>query len=120
LRPHLTHLFMDAGDLARTKWFWVEAIGLELLEDHGPYVRVGGNGGFAIGIEQAPPSGVSGAGPEITVRVPDVDALAERLRTLGVEIVEGPLDQPWGARHCWILDPDGRRMSLYSSPESMM
>lgn len=120
MKPHCTHLFLEVRDLARARWFWVEAIGLELLQDRGPYIQVGGNGGFAIGIEQAQ-SGVAPRDyPEITLRVPDVDAAATRLQELGVEIVEGPSDQPWGARHAWLRDPDGRRMSIYSSPEPIM
>jgi catechol 2,3-dioxygenase-like lactoylglutathione lyase family enzyme len=119
MRPHLTHLFMEVADLERARWFWVEALGLELLEDRGAYIRVGGGGGFAIGIEQAP-GRVSPQGPEITMRVDDVDVAVARLRDLGVEIVDGPTDQPWGARHAWLLDPDGRRMSIYSSERAIM
>jgi uncharacterized glyoxalase superfamily protein PhnB len=63
---------------------------------------------------------VSPPGPEITVRVDDVDAAVARLRDLGIEITEGPVDQPWGACHAWLLDPDGRRMSIYSSGTPIM
>jgi catechol 2,3-dioxygenase-like lactoylglutathione lyase family enzyme len=120
MRPHLTHLFLEVADLERARWFWTEAIGLELIEDRGAYLRVGGGGGFSIGIEQAPGGRASAEGPEITVRVEDVDAVAERLQTFGVEIIEGPADQPWGARHAWLRDPDGRRMSIYSSEAAIM
>jgi catechol 2,3-dioxygenase-like lactoylglutathione lyase family enzyme len=120
MKPHLTHLFMEVGDLQRAKWFWTEAVGLQLLEHRGPYIAVGGNGGFAIGIEQGAPGTVSADGPELTLRVDDVDAVAMRLRDLGIEIEESPADQPWGARHAWLRDPDGRRMSIYSAAASIM
>lgn len=120
MQPQLTHLFMEVADLARARWFWTEAIGLELLDDRGPYIRVGGGGGFAIGIEQAADGQVSPPGPEINVRVDDVDAVVARLRDLGIEIIEDPTDQPWGARHAWLRDPDGRRMSIYSSAHPIM
>jgi catechol 2,3-dioxygenase-like lactoylglutathione lyase family enzyme len=120
VRPHLTHLFMEVADLERARWFWTEAIGLELLEDRGPYIRVGGGGGFSIGIEQASSGQVLPPGPEITVRVESVDAAVARLLDLGIEIDEGPSDQPWGARHAWLRDPDGRRMSIYSSAQPIM
>jgi len=120
MKPHLTHLFMEVADLQRAKWFWTEALGLELLDDRGVYIAVGGNGGFAIGIEEVPAAQVSASGPELTLRVDDVDATTARLSALGIEITEGPADQPWGARHAWLRDPDGRRMSIYSSPESIM
>ncbi len=111
---------MEVGDLEKAKWFWLEALGLQLLDDRGVYIAVGGNGGFAIGIEQAPKPQVSPEGPEITLRVDDVDAVVERLKTLGVEIEEGPSDQPWQARHAWLHDPDGRRMSIYSTETPAM
>ncbi|MBM3141366.1 MAG: hypothetical protein FJZ92_14440 [Chloroflexi bacterium] len=121
VNPHLTHLFMDAGSLAAARRLWVDLLGLELLEDRGAYIRVGGGGGFAIGIEEArTPGEAHGQGPEITMRVPDVDALVERLRGAGVEIVSAPAEQPWGARHAWLCDPDGRLTSIYSSERSIM
>ncbi len=54
------------------------------------------------------------------MRVDDVDAFVERGRSLGVEVEEGPSDQPWGARHAWLRDPDGRRMSVYSTDTPTM
>jgi catechol 2,3-dioxygenase-like lactoylglutathione lyase family enzyme len=120
MRPHLTHLFMKVANLERARWFWLDAIGLELLEDRGPYIRVGGGGGFSIGMEQVARDRVSPPGPEITVRVEDVDTAVARLRDLGIQIIEGPVDQPWGARHAWLCDPDGRRMSIYSSRAPIM
>jgi catechol 2,3-dioxygenase-like lactoylglutathione lyase family enzyme len=120
MQPQLTHLFMEVGDLVRARWFWTEGIGLELLEDRGPYIRVGGGGGFALGIEQAPDGRARTDGDEICVRVANVDALTDRLRRLGVTIVEPPADQPWGGRHAWLLDPDGRRISIYSADRPIM
>jgi YD repeat-containing protein len=114
MTARLTHLFMEVGDLERARWFWVEAIGLELVDDRGPYIRVGGHGGFGIGIEQAAGE-VDAGGPEIVVYVPDVDASVRRIGEFGIAIEEGPADQPWGARHAWLRDPDGRRISIHST-----
>ncbi|EID17591.1 VOC family protein [Mycobacterium xenopi] len=44
---------------------------------------------------------------EIAFVVEDVDAEAKRLRALGVEILSGPVDRPWGERTLHICDPDG-------------
>jgi catechol 2,3-dioxygenase-like lactoylglutathione lyase family enzyme len=118
MKARLTHLFLEVGDLAKARWFWVEAMGLELLEDRGVYIAVGGNNGFALGIEQTARPVVDG--PELTVRVEDVDVTTERLRSLGVPILEEPATMPWGSRHAWIADPDGRRMSIYSATGTVM
>jgi lactoylglutathione lyase len=45
---------------------------------------------------------------EIGFIVDDVDAEAERLKGLGVEILTGPMDRPWGERTVHISDPDGQ------------
>jgi catechol 2,3-dioxygenase-like lactoylglutathione lyase family enzyme len=117
MTAQLTHLFMEVRSLERARWFWLDAIGLELLEDRGPYIRVGGHGGFAMGIEQQPHGDVSPEGPDICVRVSDVDALTTRLAALGLEVIEGPADMPWGWRHAWVHDPDGRRVTVYTIPD---
>jgi catechol 2,3-dioxygenase-like lactoylglutathione lyase family enzyme len=118
VKPHLTHLFLEVRDLSRARWFWVEALGLEVIEDRGVYLAVGGNGGFALGIEEN--RSATTEGPELTLRVEDVDIETERLRGLGVLVIEEAADMPWGSRHAWIADPDGRRMSIYSARGTVM
>ena len=109
----LSHLFTTVGDLAAARAFWTGTIGLEVLVDDDEYVRVGGGGGFSMGIETAR----SDAGPEVevVVRVADVDAMYRRLQAAGIECDGPPEEMPWGGRHIWLRDPDGRRISLYSS-----
>lgn len=36
-----------------------------------------------------------------------IDALVERAKARGANILSGPLDQPWNVRELTILDPDG-------------
>jgi lactoylglutathione lyase len=48
-----------------------------------------------------------GPGGEVVFLVDDVDVEAERLHGLRVEILAGPIDQPWGHRTLHLLDPDG-------------
>jgi catechol 2,3-dioxygenase-like lactoylglutathione lyase family enzyme len=108
----LTHLFMRTRDLSAAKHFWVEQLGLEVLADAGGYLRVGGGRGFHIGLEQGDPGPANAT--EVAVRVDDVDAVYQRLAQTGVQFESAPEDQEWGARHAWLRDHDGRRMSIYS------
>ena len=110
---------MEVASLEAARRFWVEILGLEVVQEHPGYLAVGGNGGFALGIEQVPQNRVDSGGPELTMRVPDVAAMVERLRAHGVACGE-PAPQPWGATHAWLLDPDGRRMSIYSTATNQM
>lgn len=43
----------------------------------------------------------------LTVRVDDVDAQCRRLDTLGVPLLNGPMDRPWGRRTASFVDPSG-------------
>jgi catechol 2,3-dioxygenase-like lactoylglutathione lyase family enzyme len=42
-----------------------------------------------------------------TVRVPNVDEVCGKLKTLGVQFLNGPLDRPWGRRTAAFADPAG-------------
>ena len=46
------------------------------------------------------------------LQVRDVDAEFDRLAALGVEVVEAPVDEPWGLREGRIRDPDGLMLVL--------
>ena len=111
----LNHLFATAADLPTARAFWTEVIGLQVVLEDDEYVRVGGDGGFTMGIERA----VEGESPaiEVVVRVGDVDAVYQRLVASGVDCDGPPRDMPWGARHIWLRDPDGRPVSIYSATD---
>jgi catechol 2,3-dioxygenase-like lactoylglutathione lyase family enzyme len=101
------------GDLTNAPRSYVDLLGLDVLVEDGSYLRVGGAGGFPIGMEQSEVGSVEG-GPEITVQVDDVDAKYARLMAAGVRFDGPPTDQEWGARHAWLRDPDGRRVSIFT------
>jgi catechol 2,3-dioxygenase-like lactoylglutathione lyase family enzyme len=42
-----------------------------------------------------------------TIGVDDVDAICETLATRGVELLNGPMDRPWGIRTASFADPAG-------------
>ena len=50
------------------------------------------------------------------LQVRDVDAEHDRLARLGVEVVEPPVDQPWGLREARVRDPDGLLLVLVETP----
>ena len=43
----------------------------------------------------------------LTVRVEDVDATCRVLRSLGIALLNGPMDRPWGRRTAAFADPSG-------------
>ena len=42
-----------------------------------------------------------------TINVEDVDALCAELTSRGVELLNGPMDRPWGVRTASFADPGG-------------
>ena len=49
----------------------------------------------------------AGAQAMLTITVDDVDAVCERLRQRSVELLNGPVDRPWGVRTAAFRDPGG-------------
>jgi catechol 2,3-dioxygenase-like lactoylglutathione lyase family enzyme len=61
---------------------------------------------------------VSGDKVSLWLHVRDVDAEFARLAAAGVEIVEAPVDEPWGLREARVRDPDGLMLVLVEIPPS--
>jgi uncharacterized glyoxalase superfamily protein PhnB len=49
----------------------------------------------------------AGARFQFTLEVDDVDVMCEKLGSLGVELLNGPMDRPWGPRTASFRDPGG-------------
>ena len=59
-------------------------------------------------IEPAPvASPAAGARIQFTIEVDDVDAMCADLVERGVELLNGPIDRPWGIRTASFRDPGG-------------
>lgn len=108
-------LFVD--DLAVTKAFYADVFRLPLIhEDDDSVVFDFGNTVINLLttsaakelIDPATP-GLPGDGPrlQLTLEVVDVDAVSAELVAHGVELLNGPMDRPWGIRTASFQDPDG-------------
>jgi catechol 2,3-dioxygenase-like lactoylglutathione lyase family enzyme len=108
-------LFVEDLDAARR--FYKEVFGLPITyEDENSAVFTFGQTMInLLKISEAPeligPAKV--AGPEsgsrlqFTIEVDDVDALCAELTGKGVELLNGPMDRPWGIRTAAFRDPSG-------------
>ncbi|MFB4278574.1 MULTISPECIES: VOC family protein [unclassified Nonomuraea] len=59
-----------------------------------------------------------GALPMIVFRTDDVDATFEKVRASGAEVLQEPIDQPWGPRDCAFRDPAGNMVRFSQRPEA--
>ena len=110
------------ADKERAREFYARAFGLEpLFEDEtsaafrfeNTIVNLVVDPGELI--EPAPIG--SGTTAMYTIWVEDCDAAVEQLRTRGVELLNGPVDRPWGQRTAAFADPDGHAWELAQSLE---
>jgi lactoylglutathione lyase len=49
----------------------------------------------------------AGARAQLTLTVDDVDAMCAQLTSRGVQLLNGPMDRPWGLRTASFRDPGG-------------
>jgi catechol 2,3-dioxygenase-like lactoylglutathione lyase family enzyme len=113
-------LFVD--DLAECKRFYQSAFGLPVtFEDENSAVFQFGPTlvnllkSSAAGALVEPASvGASGTGSRavFTIVVDDVDAVCAGLAARGVQLLNGPMDRPWGPRTASFCDPSGHIWEL--------
>ena len=108
-------LFVE--DLDASKQFYREVFALSLVfEDADSAVFAFGN--TLVNLLRTPaaaelitPAQVAsreaGSRLQLTIEVDDVDATCAVLTTRGVELLNGPMDRPWGVRTACFSDPGG-------------
>ena len=68
----------------------------------------------SAGPEYESPRGRAGVPSSLYVAVDDPDAHARRAREAGAEILEGPVDRPWGDREYAVADLEGHRWVFWT------
>ena len=108
-------LFVE--DLEAAKRFYQEVFGLPVVfEDDASAVFSFGNtiinllkteAAHDLIAPAAVASREAGARIQFTIEVDDVDAMCAELAERGVELLNGPMDRPWGIRTASFRDPGG-------------
>src|ERR1700690_3045504 len=106
-------LFVE--DLAASKAFYRQVFGLPVVfeDDESAVFRFGSTLVNLLkttaAIELIAPAAVaprmSGSRFQFTIDVDDVDAMCAELVRRGVELLNGPVDRPWGVRTASFADP---------------
>ena len=63
---------------------------------------------------------VSNDGVIVYFECEDVDDEVERLRSEGIELEAGPIDQSWLWREAYLRDPDGNRICIYRAGKNRL
>jgi catechol 2,3-dioxygenase-like lactoylglutathione lyase family enzyme len=94
-------VFSNAGacedELQLTHLRWADSSDLVLTADDPQVLQAGGRG-LGVTLRFAVPG--------------SVDALAEQVKSYGIEILTGPVDRPWKAREFVVADPDGYHLAF--------
>ena len=108
-------LFVD--DIASAKAFYAKVFAPETVWEDAvsSVLRFGGLLINLLEASQAPAlveplrvaQSSAGARALLTIRVVNVDQVCSALREVGVELLNGPIDRPWGRRTASFADPSG-------------
>ncbi len=104
-------------DLTAARTFYAEVLGLPLVfaDDGSAAYQLGDTlinllattAAHELVAPAVPGSPESGLRAQLTIEVDDVDARCAQLRAQGVELLNGPVDRPWGVRTASFRDPGG-------------
>jgi catechol 2,3-dioxygenase-like lactoylglutathione lyase family enzyme len=100
-------------DLERSKGFYQDVFGLRPIfeDDNSAVFRFANTGINVLRAGLVSPAAVAdrNAGTRLvfTIGVDDVDAVCAELAARGVELLNGPLNRPWGVRTASFTDPGG-------------
>jgi predicted enzyme related to lactoylglutathione lyase len=126
----LQYCNITVNDVDESIAFYGDALGLEVQND----VASGGFRWVTLGSASQPGLGIvlsephagrsqadgdvlqelltKGVLPMLVFNTDDIDATFERVRASGAEVLQEPIDQPWGPRDCAFRDPSGNTVRI--------
>ncbi|MGI5241581.1 VOC family protein [Dactylosporangium sp. CA-139066] len=125
---NLRYTFLEVDDHEAALAFYRDTLGLEVRQDvameNARWLTVGPKGqpdvGIvlqSVGVARSPEDAdtlrallAKGSLSGLVFEVDDVDALFERVQASGAEVLQEPMDQPYGVRDCGFRDPAGNLM----------
>ena len=126
----LKYTFMEVDDHEAALAFYRDTLGLEVRQD----VAMEGARWLTVGPVSQPELGIvlntagvgrpaedaqtikallaKGSLAGLVLETDDVDAAFERVRATGAEVLQEPMDQPYGTRDCAFRDPSGNQVRI--------
>jgi catechol 2,3-dioxygenase-like lactoylglutathione lyase family enzyme len=130
----LQYCHVTVNDVDESLGFYRDALGLEVRNDVGSggfrWVTLGSPDQLGAEIVLSEPHAgrsqadgdalqellTKGVLPMIIFRVGDLDAVFEKVRASGAEVLQEPMDQPWGPRDSAFRDPSGNMVRISQAP----
>jgi catechol 2,3-dioxygenase-like lactoylglutathione lyase family enzyme len=105
-------------DMAVAKAFYAKVFAVEVVYFGDVLAVLGLSGAMMLEESQAPElveplqPARHGVPALLTIKVADVDVECARLAQLGIDLLNGPVDRPWGRRTAAFRDPSGHVREL--------
>ena len=94
------------------KAFYQELFGLKVVMDQGWIVTLACDDAAPVQISLASEGGSGTPVPDVSIEVDDVDAVYQKARSMGCEIVYALTDEPWGVRRFYVREPAGKVLNV--------
>lgn len=126
----LQYCNITVNDPDESLGFYRDALGLQVVND----VASGGFRWVTLGSDSQPGLGIvlsephagrsqadgdalqelltKGSLPIVVFRADDLDVTFEKVRASGAEVLQEPIEQPWGPRDCAFRDPSGNTVRI--------
>ncbi|MFI6600868.1 VOC family protein [Nonomuraea sp. NPDC050536] len=132
----LQYVHVTVNDVDEALTFYRDGLGLEVRNDVGSggfrWITLGSQSQAGLDIVLSEPHAgrskadgdalqellTKGVLPMIVFRTDDLDETFERVRVSGAEVLQEPLDQPWGPRDCAFRDPSGNMVRISQEPKA--
>ncbi|HEX6128017.1 MAG TPA: VOC family protein [Candidatus Limnocylindria bacterium] len=131
----LRHCFLAVDDHDKAIAFYRDTLGFEVRNDVSAYgmrwVTIGAPSQHDVNIVLEPPAADPGISAEdraalddllakgllrgLNFSTPDLQATFDRVVASGAEVIQEPMDQPWGDRDCAFRDPAGNLIRIMQS-----
>jgi uncharacterized glyoxalase superfamily protein PhnB len=128
----LRNCFLSVDDHERALAFYRDALGFEVRNDVSAYgmrwVTIGSPSQPEVSIVLEPPAADPGISAEdrkalddllakgllrgVNLSTSDLEGLFDRVQATGADVVQEPMDQPWGDRDCAFRDPAGNLIRI--------
>lgn len=99
-------------DLQQARAFYGEILGLDLLMDHGWLQTYGSDETMRVQVSFGSQGGSNTEVPDLSIEVDNLDETLARFQQADVDIVYGPVDEPWGVRRFFVHDPFGKLLNI--------
>lgn len=101
-----------AQNMDAAQAFYGEIFDLEILMDLRWITTYGTKEKAPVQLSIATQGGSRTEVPDLSIEVDNLDEVLTRIKTAGLPIAYGPVEEPWGVRRFYVRDPFGKLLNV--------